>query len=85
VESLALIVSLIVLAIILLGLLSFLTFVRKPQSSPGKAFSLAVNAAGITSGAWFALLDIGMGARVIGALVCTASALSAIRLLKSFR
>ncbi len=84
-ESLALIVSLIVLAIILVGLLSFITFVRTPQSPLGKAFSLTINAAGITSGAWFALLDIGLGARVIGALVCTASAISAIRLLKSLR
>ena len=82
-ESLALIVSLIVLAIIFLGFLSFVTFVRMPKSSLGKALSLAINAAGITSGTWFALLDIGIGARVIGASVCLASALSAIRLLRS--
>jgi hypothetical protein len=85
VESLALIVSLIVLAIIILGFLSFFTFIRTPESSLGRAVSLVINAAGITSGTWFMLLNIGIGARVIGALVCGASALSAIRLLKSRR
>lgn len=82
-ESLALIVSIIVFAIILFGFLSFFTFVRTPRSAIGKTVALVINAAGITSGTWFALLDISLGARVIGVLVCVASAFSAIRLLKS--
>lgn len=82
-ESLALIVSLIVLAIIILGFLSFVTFVRMPKSSVGKALSLAINAAGITSGTWFALLDIGFVSRVIGVAVLGVSALSALLILNS--
>lgn len=82
VESLALLVTIIVLAIITLGFLSFITFARTPKSTTGRVSALLINAAGITAGTWFLLLDIGIGARVIGAIVAGTSALSAIRLLK---
>ena len=81
-ESLALLVSIIVLSIIALGFFSFITFVRTPHSRFGRAVALLINAAGITAGTWFVLLDIGVGARVIGAIVACTSAFSAIRLLK---
>jgi len=83
VESLAVLVTIIVLAIITIGFLSFITLARTPKSTLGKTLALLINAAGITAGTWFLLLDIGMGARVIGAIVACTSALSAVRLLRS--
>lgn len=81
-ESLALLVSIIVLATIALGFFSFITFVRTPHSRFGRAIALLINAAGITAGTWFALLDIGIGARTIGTMVAATSAVSAIRLIR---
>ena len=81
-EDLALIVSLIVLAIIVLGLLSFITVLRTPRSRAGRFVTLFINTCGVMSGVWFATLDIGLGARVIGVAVAAASAVSATRLLR---
>ena len=82
-KSLALVVALIILVVIVLGALSLITFVRTPKSNIGVSIAFFINAAGIVSGTWFVLLDIGLGARVIGGCVATASAVSAIRLLRS--
>lgn len=81
-RDLALIVSAIVLTIILIGIFSIATVFRTPQSSLGRVVTLFVNAAGVMAGTWFALLQIGIGARIIGAIVACVSALSAIRVLK---
>lgn len=81
-EDLALIVSLIVLAIIALGMLSVVTVLRAPRSKVGRIITLVINACGVMSGVWFASLNIGLGARVIGVAVAAASAVSATRLLR---
>lgn len=81
-ESLALLVAAIVLAIIALGVVSVVAVVRPPTSRLGAAVTLAINAVGVASGLWFALLDIGFGARIIGGCVVAACSLSALRLLK---
>jgi hypothetical protein len=84
-RDLALIVSAIVLAIILIGIFSIATVFRTPQSQLGRAFTLFVNAAGVMAGTWFALLQIGFGARVIGGVVTLISAFSAIRVLRGMK
>ena len=81
-EDLALIVSLIVLAIIVLGLISIVTVLRTPRSRAGRIVTLFINACGVMSGVWFASLNIGFAARVIGAAVAAASAVSATPLLR---
>lgn len=84
-RDLALIVSAIVLTIILIGVFSIATVFRTPQSRLGRAFTLFVNAAGVMAGTWFALLQIGIGARIIGVVVALISAFSAIRVLRELK
>ena len=81
-ESLALAAAIIVLAIIVFGLLSLLTVLRTPTSSAGRVITLIINAMGAVSGGWLALLNIGVGARLIGVAVVAASIVSAIKALR---
>ena len=81
-ESLALVAAIIVLSVILFGVIASFTVFRTPKSAVGCVVTLALNALGVAAGAWLAALDIGMGARVIGAAVAIANAASFIRVLR---
>ena len=81
-ESLALAAAVIVLTIIVLGLLSVFTVLRTPRSRAGRVATLVINTMGVVAGGWLALLDIGIGARLIGAAVLGSSVLSAARVLR---
>ena len=81
-ESLALAAAIIVFSIIVLGVVATFTVFRTPKSSAGRIATLALNALGVAAGGWLAALDIGMGARVIGAAVAIANAVSLIRILR---
>lgn len=82
-ESLALAAAIIVFSIIVLGLIATVTVFRRPKSSFGRIATLALNGIGVAAGAWLATLDIGSGARVIGAAVAIANAASVVRILRS--
>jgi hypothetical protein len=84
-RDLALIVSAIVLTIIVIGVFSVATVFRSPQSQAGRVFTVFVNAAGVMAGTWFALLQIGSGARVMGVVVAVISAVSAIRVFRGMK
>ena len=81
-ESLALAAAIIVFSIIVLGVVATFTVFRTPKSSAGRGTTLALNALGVAARAWLAALDIGMGARVIGAAVAIANAVSLVRILR---
>ena len=81
-ESLALAAAIIVFSIIVLGVVATFTVFRTPKSSAGRIATLALNTLGVAAGAWLAALDIGIGARVIGAAVAIANAVSLIRILR---
>ena len=81
-ESLAILVSVIVFGIIAVGLVAVVTIIRTPQTSFGRTITLVLNTVGIAAGLWLASLDIGIGARVIGAFVATANGISAARIVK---
>jgi hypothetical protein len=81
-ESLAIVVSVIVFAIIVVGLVAIITVFRTPQTSFGRTVSLVLNTIGIAAGLWLVSIDVGMGARVMGALVATANVISAVRTVK---
>jgi hypothetical protein len=81
-ESLALAAAVIVLTIIVLGLLSLFTVLRTPKSGVGRVITLTINVMGTIAGGWLALLDIGVGARLIGVAVLAASVVSATRVLR---
>jgi hypothetical protein len=81
-ESLALAAAIIVFSIIVLGVVATFTVFRTPKSSAGRGTTLALNALGVAAGAWLTALDIGMGARVIGAAVAIANAVSLVRILR---
>jgi hypothetical protein len=80
-ESLAILVSVIVFGIIAVGLVAVVTIIRTPQTSFGRTISLVLNTVGIAAGLWLASLDIGIGARVIGAFVATVNGISAARII----
>jgi uncharacterized membrane protein HdeD (DUF308 family) len=82
-ESLALAAAIIVLVIIIFGLVATFTVIRTPKSALGRMVTLILNTIGIAAGAWLAALDIGMGARVIGAAVAIANTVSLVRILRS--
>lgn len=82
-ESLALLVSLILLAILLLGGLSFVTVIRTPRSQLGRAFAFVIGVAAVLSGAWLALLRVGDGARFFGVLVFCFGATSLLRIIRA--
>lgn len=82
-ESLALAAAIIVFSIIVLGVIATFTVFRTPKRAPGRIVALILNTVGIAAGAWLAALDIGMGARVIGAVVAIANAVSLVRILRS--
>ncbi|MEY3265923.1 MAG: hypothetical protein RJA15_369, partial [Actinomycetota bacterium] len=77
-ESLAIVVSGIVFAIIVVGLVAVVTVFRTPRTSFGRTVSLVLNTIGIAAGFWLASIDVGMGARVVGAFVVTANVISAV-------
>ena len=81
-ESLALAAAVIVLTIIIIGALSIFTVLRTPTSRAGRTVTIVINTMGIVAGSWLALLDIGIGARLIGVAVVAASVVSAARVLK---
>ena len=80
-RDLALIVSVIVLGIMIVGVISVVTVFRTPTTQFGRALTVIINAASIIAGTWFALLDIGLGARIFGGCVAVLGAVSAFRLL----
>ncbi|MCE2735898.1 MAG: hypothetical protein ACK45J_01530 [Acidimicrobiaceae bacterium] len=82
-ESLALAAAIIVFSIIVLGVVATFTVIRTPKSALGRMVTLILNTIGIAAGAWLAALDIGMGARVIGAAVAVTNATSLVRILRS--
>ncbi len=81
-ESLVRLVVLIMLSIIGAGVVAFFLGRRKPKSSVTKILGAIIGAFATLSGLWLALLDIGIGARMLGLLV----AIAGLRLLlKIFR
>ena len=84
-ESLALLVSIILLAIILLGGLSFITVIRTPRSHVGRVLAFVIGVAAVLSGAWLALLRVGIGARFFGVRVFCFGAISLLRIIRARR
>lgn len=68
-ESLVRLVVLIMLSIIGAGVVAFFLGRRKPKSTVTKILGAIIGAFATLSGLWLALLDIGIGARLVGLLV----------------
>ena len=68
-ESLVRLVVLIMLSIIGAGVVAFFLGRRKPKSTVTKILGAIIGAVATLSGLWLALLDIGIGARLVGLLV----------------
>ena len=71
-ESLVRLVVLIMLSIIGAGVVAFFLGRRKLKSSVTKILGAIIGAFATLSGLWLALLDIGIGARMLGLLVTIA-------------
>ena len=68
-ESLVRLVVLIMLSIIGAGVVAFFLGRRKPKSTVTTILGAIIGAFATLSGLWLALLDIGIGARLVGLLV----------------
>lgn len=81
-ESLVRLVVIILLTIIGAGVLAFLLGRKSPRNIFTKIVRVVIGVFAVWSGGWLALLQIGLGARLIGLLV----AIAGIRLLlKTFQ
>lgn len=71
-ESLALAVAVIILAIIFFGIVAVGVVVRPPERRRTRVLATVAVTPAVLAGLWLALLDVGMGARLIGAAVLAA-------------
>lgn len=78
-ESLAFAVAIIVFTIIALGVISAVAVIRPPQSLAGRVLFTAIALPALVAGGWFVLLDIGMGARLIGGATLIAAIAGLVR------
>ena len=53
-----------------------MTVIRTPRSQVGRALAFVIGVAAVLSGAWLALLRVGIGARFFGVLVFCFGAIS---------
>lgn len=68
-ESLALAAAVVVLSILLFGGLSAIVAWRNPNRAWSRSLGVLVSIPTIAAGAWLALIDVGIGARMIGVIV----------------
>lgn len=78
-ESLALAAAVIVFTIIALGVVATIAVIRPPRSLGGRIAITVLAVPAIIAGGWFVLLDIGMGARVIGGATLVAAIVGLVR------
>jgi len=69
VESLALAATIVVLSIVVFGGLSALVAWRNPSRPWSRVLGVVVSIPTVVAGGWLAWIDVGIGARVIGAVV----------------
>ncbi|MFM8846971.1 MAG: hypothetical protein ACKOHN_02840 [Actinomycetota bacterium] len=68
-ESLALAAAIVVLSIVVFGGLSVLVAWRNPSHPWSRVLGVVVSIPTVVAGGWLAWIDVGVGARVIGAVV----------------
>lgn len=68
-ETLALAVAVIMLGIMVIGAVAVIIAIVAPKSRVGKVLAVVVGLAAGVAGAWLVSLDVGVGARLIGAAV----------------
>lgn len=79
-ESLARTVAIIVFTIIALGAVSAVAVVRPPRSLAGRIVLTVLAVSAVVAGGWLFLLDVGMGARLIGAATFVAAVAGLVRI-----
>ncbi|MSO59933.1 MAG: hypothetical protein EXQ63_06370 [Ilumatobacteraceae bacterium] len=75
-ESLALLVSVILLVIVVLGIVAAVLAKKPRQTIQGRLTSVIISVLPIVAGGWLMLLQIGIGARALGAAVAAAGVIS---------
>jgi hypothetical protein len=85
VESLALLVTAILAATLGAGILSWLAWRRPPRHPAVRTLAAVPALVAVASGGRLALLDVGGGVRVAGALVATAGVGALVRLVRGPR
>ncbi|MFM9227088.1 MAG: hypothetical protein ACKOQ1_10800 [Actinomycetota bacterium] len=69
-ESLALVVSIIVMSIMVGGAISLVVAWRRPQTVWARILGSVFAVFAVLSGGWLAALEVGSGGRLIGLVVC---------------
>lgn len=78
-ESLALAAAIIMLAIILFGIVAAGVAVRPPRRRWTRVLASVAVAPAVLAGLWLALIEVGMGARLIGVVVLWAGGAALLR------
>ncbi|MSO32424.1 MAG: hypothetical protein EXQ64_06400 [Ilumatobacteraceae bacterium] len=75
-ESLALLVSVILLVIVVLGIVAVVLAKKPRRTMKGRIISMAISVFPVLAGGWLMFLDVGIGARALGAAVAAAGVIS---------
>ena len=81
-ESLAILASVILLVIVVLGVISLFAVLRRPKSSGSRGIFTVLHIGSIFSGGWLMSLPIGMGARFLGLIVFAAGCVGLLRIFR---
>ncbi len=82
-EDLARLVAIIMLGIIMLGGLAAVSIFASPRNRFLRFIVYVFDVAAIAAGGWLALLDVGIGARIIGVIVLVLGGTSVARMISS--
>ena len=78
-ESLAVLAAVILLCIVTFGVVALVIAFRSPEKTWARVVATVAVTPAVIGGGWLALLDVGQGARVIGAIVLCAGVMAIAR------
>jgi hypothetical protein len=79
-ESLAMAAAIIMLTIMVLGVFSLVVALRSPKRRWSRVIATIFSSFAVLAGGWLTLLEVGMGARLIGMIVAATGVLALLRM-----
>ena len=73
-------VAIIMLAIMTLGVFSLIVALRSPERQSTKIVATIFSSLAVVAGGWLMLLEVGIGARLIGMIVTATGVLALLRM-----
>jgi hypothetical protein len=79
-KSLAMAAAIVMLAIMTLGVFSLIVALRSPERQSTKIVATIFSSLAVVAGGWLMLLEVGIGARLIGMIVTATGVLALLRM-----